>query len=92
VGHSGPVRACGRPDDGGGGLWASATDLALFLEFQLGDGTIDGRVVLDAALMQQMRTIPAAVARADALAAGMKPGKASDLRGRAQHWGASPGV
>jgi CubicO group peptidase (beta-lactamase class C family) len=47
------------PMTAAGGLWASATDLAKFLEFQLGDGTVDGRSVLDAALMQEMRTVPA---------------------------------
>jgi CubicO group peptidase (beta-lactamase class C family) len=47
------------PMTGAGGLWASAADLATFLEFQLGDGTVDGRTVLDAALMQGMRTVPA---------------------------------
>ena len=49
-----------------GGLWASAADLAKFLEFQLGDGTVDGRTVLDAALMQEMRTVPAPNAGAPA--------------------------
>ncbi|MFL6099400.1 MAG: serine hydrolase domain-containing protein [Actinomycetales bacterium] len=42
-----------------GGLWASAADLARFLRFQLGDGSIDGRTVLDAAFMREMRTVPA---------------------------------
>lgn len=49
-----------------GGLWTSATDLAKFLEFQLGDGAVDGRTVLDAALMQEMRTVPAPHAGAPA--------------------------
>jgi CubicO group peptidase (beta-lactamase class C family) len=49
-----------------GGLWASAADLALFLRFQLGDGTLDGRTMLDAALMRQMRTVPAPAAGAPA--------------------------
>lgn len=49
-----------------GGLWASAADLARFLEFQLGDGTLDGRTVLDAALMREMRTVPAPDAGAPA--------------------------
>ena len=35
-------------------------------EFQLGDGTVDGRTVLDAALMQEMRTVPAPDAGAPA--------------------------
>jgi CubicO group peptidase (beta-lactamase class C family) len=49
-----------------GGMWASAADLARFLEFQLGDGTVDGRTVLDASLMQEMRTVPAPHPRAPA--------------------------
>jgi CubicO group peptidase (beta-lactamase class C family) len=55
-----------HPMTAAGGLWASAADLARFLEFQLGGGTVDGRVVLDAALMQQMRTVPAPHAGAPA--------------------------
>ncbi|MGH3464363.1 MAG: serine hydrolase domain-containing protein [Kribbellaceae bacterium] len=54
------------PMTGAGGLWASAADLAKFLEFQLGEGTLDGRTVLDAALMQEMRTVPAPDAGAPA--------------------------
>jgi CubicO group peptidase (beta-lactamase class C family) len=61
VGHTGdlvrPRVDC--PMMAAGGLWASAADLARFLRFQLGDGTVDGRTVLDAALMQEMRTVPA---------------------------------
>ena len=68
VGHTGdmvPPRVdC--PMTAAGGLWASAADLARFLEFQLGDGTVDGRAVLDAALMQEMRTVPAPHAGAPA--------------------------
>ena len=41
-----------------GGLWSSAADLARFLEFQLGNGTVDGRTVLDAALVREQRTVP----------------------------------
>jgi CubicO group peptidase (beta-lactamase class C family) len=41
-----------------GGLWSSAADLARFLEFQLGSGTLHGRTVLDAAMVQEMRTVP----------------------------------
>jgi CubicO group peptidase (beta-lactamase class C family) len=60
VGHSGMVRQrVDSPMTAAGGLWASAADLARFLQFQLGDGTIDGRTVLDAARIQEMRTIPA---------------------------------
>jgi CubicO group peptidase (beta-lactamase class C family) len=54
------------PMTAAGGLWASAADLARFLEFQLGDGTVDGRTVLDAALMEEMRTVPAPDAGAPA--------------------------
>ncbi|WP_405064873.1 beta-lactamase family protein [Kribbella sp. NBC_01510] len=68
VGHTGdlvrPRVDC--PMMAAGGLWATATDLAKFLEFQLGDGTVDGRTVLDAALMQEMRTVPAPHAGAPA--------------------------
>jgi CubicO group peptidase (beta-lactamase class C family) len=42
-----------------GGLYASVADLARFLEFQLGDGTIDGRTVLGTELIQEQRTVPA---------------------------------
>ncbi|HEX6876042.1 MAG TPA: serine hydrolase domain-containing protein, partial [Nocardioidaceae bacterium] len=70
-------RAVGHTDDlvpppvdipmtAAGGLWASAADLARFLEFQLGDGTLDGHTVLDAALMREMRTVPAPHAGAPA--------------------------
>jgi CubicO group peptidase (beta-lactamase class C family) len=40
-----------------GGLYASAADLARFLRFQLNQGSIDGRVVLDPAWMEVMRTV-----------------------------------
>jgi CubicO group peptidase (beta-lactamase class C family) len=53
-----PVMPVDVPMTASGGLYASAADLARFLTFQLGAGTIDGRVVLDAALMDEMRTIP----------------------------------
>lgn len=42
-----------------GGLWSTAADLATFLRFQLGGGIVDGRTVLDPALMKEMRTVPA---------------------------------
>ena len=35
------------PMTAAGGLWTSAADLAQFLRFQLGEGTVDGRSVLD---------------------------------------------
>jgi CubicO group peptidase (beta-lactamase class C family) len=68
VGHSGSWAAepVDIPMTGAGGLWASAADLAKFLEFQLAGGTVDGRTILDAALMQQMRTVPAPDAGAPA--------------------------
>ena len=46
-----------------GGLYVSADDLASFLRFQLGDGTLDGRTVLDPALTAEMRTVPAATSQ-----------------------------
>jgi len=60
VGHGdGPVpEPVDVPMAAAGGLWASAADLAQFLKFQLGDGTVDGRTVLAAPLMRQMRTVP----------------------------------
>ena len=54
------------PMTAAGGLWASAADLARFLQFQLGEGTVDGRTVLDASLIKQMRTVPAPNAGAPA--------------------------
>ena len=61
VGHTGdPVTPrVDVPMTAAGGLWTSAADLAQFLKFQLGDGTVDGRRVLDARLMDEMRTVPA---------------------------------
>lgn len=47
------------PMTAAGGLYTSASDLARFLSFQLGDGTIDGANLLDPALMTEMRTVPA---------------------------------
>ena len=61
IGHTSPSPAV--PLDvsmtAAGGLYASATDLARFLRFQLAGGTIDGQDVLDPALVGQMRTVPA---------------------------------
>ncbi len=45
------------PMSAAGGLYASAADLARFLRFQLSDGSIDGRAVLDAGWMAEMRTV-----------------------------------
>ena len=47
------------PMTAAGGLYTSAADLARFLRFQLNDGSLDGRTVLDAAWMDEMRTVPA---------------------------------
>jgi CubicO group peptidase (beta-lactamase class C family) len=49
-----------------GGLWASAADLARFLRFQLGNGTVQGHRLLDPALVKEMRTVPAPHAGAPA--------------------------
>ena len=68
MGHTGDLvrPRVDSPMMAAGGLWTSATDLAKFLEFQLGDGTVDDRIVLDAALTQEMRTVPAPRAGAPA--------------------------
>jgi CubicO group peptidase (beta-lactamase class C family) len=54
------------PMTAAGGLYTSAADLARFLRFQLNDGTIDGRAVLDPNSIQEMRTVPAPSAGAPA--------------------------
>jgi CubicO group peptidase (beta-lactamase class C family) len=68
VGHVDPYP--GPPLDvpmtAAGGLYTSAADLARFLAFQLNDGSIDGRVVLDPKWMDEMRTVPAPHADAPA--------------------------
>jgi CubicO group peptidase (beta-lactamase class C family) len=70
VGHTKPVPARDLPVydamTAAGGLYSSATDLARYLRFQLNDGSLDGRVVLDRALMTEMRTVPAPHAGAPA--------------------------
>lgn len=59
VGHEGTVPPrVSSPMMAAGGLWTSAADLGRFLEFQLGDGAIDGHSVLDPALLEEMRTVP----------------------------------
>jgi CubicO group peptidase (beta-lactamase class C family) len=45
------------PMTAAGGLYTSAADLARFLRFQLNDGSIDGRAVLDPKWMAEMRTV-----------------------------------
>jgi CubicO group peptidase (beta-lactamase class C family) len=47
-----------EPMTAAGGLYASAHDLARFLRFQLNDGSIDGRVVLDRKWLDEMQTVP----------------------------------
>jgi CubicO group peptidase (beta-lactamase class C family) len=66
VGHVSPFPAppLYEPMTAAGGLYSSAADLARFLRFQLNNGSLDGRVVLDPQLMEEMRTVPAP--RADA--------------------------
>jgi CubicO group peptidase (beta-lactamase class C family) len=61
VGHVAPYAA--PPLDvamtAAGGLYTSASDLARFLRFQLSDGSIDSRVVLEPKWMEVMRTVVA---------------------------------
>ncbi|HEX6580006.1 MAG TPA: serine hydrolase domain-containing protein [Actinomycetota bacterium] len=68
VGHVDPypVLPLDVPMTAAGGLYTSATDLARFLRFQLNDGSIDGRVVLDPKSMDEMRTVLAPSAGAPA--------------------------
>jgi CubicO group peptidase (beta-lactamase class C family) len=47
------------PMTAAGGLYTNVQDLARFLSFQLGEGVINGRTVLDPALMAEMRRVPA---------------------------------
>jgi CubicO group peptidase (beta-lactamase class C family) len=47
------------PMTGAGGLYASASDLARFLSFEVGDGSIGGRSILSSALIGDQRLIPA---------------------------------
>jgi CubicO group peptidase (beta-lactamase class C family) len=61
VGHVSPAPdlPVDVPMTAAGGLYSSAADLARFLRFQLNDGSIDGRTVLEPMRMQEIRTIPA---------------------------------
>ena len=61
VGHTPPLPTVPLdvPMTAAGGLYSSVNDLANFLRFQLGDGTVDGRTVLAPALMAEMRRVPA---------------------------------
>ena len=72
VGHLTPVPEVplDEPMTAAGGLYTSADDLARFLRFQLNEGTVDGRTVLDPALMAEMRTVPAPHEGAPGAAAG----------------------
>ena len=54
------------PMTAAGGLYTSAADLARFLRFQLNDGSLDGRTVLNPRWMDEMRTVPAPWAGAQA--------------------------
>jgi CubicO group peptidase (beta-lactamase class C family) len=47
-----------EPVTAAGGLYSSADDLARFLLFELGEGTLDGRTVLGPDSMREMRSIP----------------------------------
>jgi CubicO group peptidase (beta-lactamase class C family) len=47
-----------EPVTAAGGLYSSADDLARFLLFELGEGTLDGRTVLGPESMREMRRIP----------------------------------
>ena len=62
VGHTVPVPSGDLPAFdammAAGGLYSTATDLTRYLRFQLNDGSIDGRTVLDPGLMEEMRTVP----------------------------------
>ncbi len=61
LGHSGPAPAVpiDIPMTAAGGLYTSAADLGRFLRFQLNEGAIEGQAVLDPALIEEMRTVPA---------------------------------
>ncbi len=68
VGHVDPYPAppLYEPMTAAGGMYSSAADLARFVRFQLNDGSIDGRAVLDPKSMEEMRTVPAPSAGAPA--------------------------
>jgi CubicO group peptidase (beta-lactamase class C family) len=46
------------PMTAAGGLYSNVTDLARFLRFQLNEGVVGGRTVLDPAWLEEMRTVP----------------------------------
>jgi len=68
VGHTDPVpdMPIDIPMAAAGGLYSSAGDLAQYIRFQLNDGTLDGRTILDRTLIEEMRTVPAPRDRAAA--------------------------
>jgi CubicO group peptidase (beta-lactamase class C family) len=59
IGHAPPAPRIFRPVPmvAAGGMYSSANDLARFVQFQLGDGVVDGRAVLDPALLDEMLTV-----------------------------------
>ena len=59
VGHATPYPSppMYEPMTAAGGLYTTARDLARFLRFELADGSIDDRVVLDRHQMRTMRTV-----------------------------------
>ncbi|HEY8438644.1 MAG TPA: serine hydrolase domain-containing protein [Candidatus Limnocylindrales bacterium] len=60
IGHSPPLPSVpvDVPMMAAGGLYSSAADLARFLRFEIDNGSIDERVVVDPTLMTEMRQIP----------------------------------
>jgi CubicO group peptidase (beta-lactamase class C family) len=61
VGHADPYPEppVEVPMTAAGGLYSSVADLARFLAFQLNDGSIDGRMLLDPKSIEEQRTVPA---------------------------------
>ncbi|HEX6657106.1 MAG TPA: serine hydrolase domain-containing protein, partial [Ilumatobacter sp.] len=64
-----------------GGMYSSANDLARFLQFQLGHGTIDGQQVLEPALLDEMLTVQYPT-RADRYGYGLGVARTGWYRGR----------
>jgi CubicO group peptidase (beta-lactamase class C family) len=59
IGHveSMPSVRLGVPMVGAGGMYASANDLARFIQFQLNGGEVDGQALLSPELLAEMRTV-----------------------------------
>ena len=59
IGHSSPLPTVPLPEPmvAAGGMYASANDLARFIEFALNDGTLDGQSVLSPELLEEMTTV-----------------------------------